>query len=109
MNWHSAALFPALMIARPLHPSLCARRVASQTRRRQSESTPKKIVRQDWTSSAQISLESAMRKTREVVPITRGERNNAQVRSELTAPVREEIRILTCLIRETRAMQQAIR
>ena len=37
-----------------------------------------------------------MRKPRKVVPITRGERNNAQVRSELTAPVKEEIRILTC-------------
>src|SRR4051812_46045749 len=33
---------------------------------------------------------------RKVVPITRGERKNAQVRSELTAPVKEEIRILTC-------------
>src|SRR4051794_20931205 len=37
-----------------------------------------------------------MRKPRKVVPITRGERKNAQVRSELTAPVKEEIRILTC-------------
>jgi hypothetical protein len=36
-----------------------------------------------------------MRKSRKVVPITRGERNNTQVRSELTAPVKEEIRILT--------------
>src|SRR3954452_3761829 len=45
------------------------------------------IVRHDWTSSAQISLESAMRKPRKVVPITRGERNKAQVRSDLTAPV----------------------
>src|SRR3954447_11684369 len=80
----------------PLHPSLCARRIASQTRPRQSESAAKKIVRHDWTSSAQISLESAMRKPRKVVPITRGERNNAQVRSELTAPAKEEIRILTC-------------
>jgi hypothetical protein len=54
------------------------------------------MVRHDWTSSAQISLESAMRKPRKVVPITREERKNAQVRSERTAPVKEEIRILTC-------------
>src|SRR3982751_2054409 len=96
MNWHAAALFLAPMIVRPLHPSLCARRIASQTRPRQSESAAEKIVRHDWTSSAQISLESAMRKPRKVVPITRGERNKAQVRSERTAPVKEEIRILTC-------------
>src|SRR4051794_6490318 len=70
--------------------------MASQTRRRQSESAAKKILRHDWTSSAQISLESAMRKPRKVVPITRGERKSALVRSELTAPVQEEIRILTC-------------
>src|SRR3982751_2200571 len=56
----------------------------------------KERLRHDWTSSAQISLESAMRKPRKVVPITRGERKNARVRSELTAPVKEEIRILTC-------------
>src|SRR3954452_19028281 len=36
-----------------------------------------------------------MRKPRRVVPFTRGERN-AQVRSELTVPVKEKIRILTC-------------
>jgi hypothetical protein len=42
-----------------------------------------------------------MRKSRKVVPITRGERENAhllnaQVRSERNVPVKEEIRILTC-------------
>jgi len=89
-------LFLADIRVRPLHPSLCARRIASQTWRRQSESAAKNIVRHDWTSSAQISLKSAMRKPRKVVLITRGERKNAQVRSERTAPVKEEIRILTC-------------
>src|SRR3954454_25256595 len=48
------------------------------------------------TEKPQISLESAMRKPRKVVPITRGERNNTQVRSKLTGPVQEKIRILTC-------------
>jgi len=54
------------------------------------------MVPYDWTSSAQISLDSGMRKPRKVVPITRGERKNAQVRSEMDVPVKEEIRILTC-------------
>src|SRR3954467_13927469 len=53
MNWHAAPLFLAPMMVRPLHPSLCARRMATQTRRRQSESAAKKILRHDWTSSAQ--------------------------------------------------------
>jgi hypothetical protein len=37
-----------------------------------------------------------MRKPRKVVPITRGERKNAPVRSQMNVPVKEEIRILTC-------------
>jgi hypothetical protein len=37
-----------------------------------------------------------MRKPRKVVRITRGERRKAPVRSEMNAPVQEEIRILTC-------------
>src|SRR3954471_10756267 len=31
MNWHAAALFLARIILRPLHPSIGARRIASQT------------------------------------------------------------------------------
>jgi len=54
------------------------------------------MVPYDWTSSAHISLDSGMRKPRKVVPITRGERRKAPVRSEMNAPVQEEIRILTC-------------
>jgi hypothetical protein len=54
----------------------------------------KKMVRHDWTSPAQISLESGMRKARKVVPITRGECKNA--RSHMDVPVKEEIRLLTC-------------
>jgi len=54
------------------------------------------MVLDDWTLSAQISLESAMRKPRKVVPITRGERKHAQVRSQTNSPVQEESRILTC-------------
>ena len=43
-----------------------------------------------------VSLDSGMRKSRRVVPITRGERTKVQLRSETNAPVPEEIRILTC-------------
>src|SRR5947209_17744739 len=56
----------------------------------------RKMPRHDWTSSAQISLNSGMRKPPKVVPITRGQRKNAPVRSELNVAVKEEIRILTC-------------
>jgi hypothetical protein len=96
MNWHAAALFLAPMIVRPLHPPLCAGRIASQARRRQSESGQRKMVRHDWTFSAQISLESGMRKPRKAVPFTRGQGKNAPARSEMNVPVKEEIRILTC-------------
>jgi hypothetical protein len=54
------------------------------------------MVSYDWTSSAQISLDSGMRKARKVVPITRGERKHGPIPSEVTVPVKEEIRILTC-------------
>ena len=61
-----------------------------------SGETPKVFVPDSRTSSAQISLDSGMRKPPKVVSITRGKPKKLRVRSESNVPVPEEIRILTC-------------
>jgi hypothetical protein len=89
MNGHSAALFPAASCAAissiTLRPQDCKSGSPIQLVR--------KMVLHDWTSSAQISLESGMRKARQVVPITQGKQQTPP--SALTF-FHQEFRILTC-------------